>query len=196
MRSKVSPLLFDPGTWEKILAVTRQDRTRKGIRDYAILMLISKYGIRSGEMATLRLDNVDWRQEVVRIRHSKTGATPYLPLLLEVGEALLKYLQGSRPKTSFREIFICVCAPHRPFRCGSSLYQTRPASARSRQRHRYRQTRAPCFSSRTGGKHASRDGISEGYWGSGPLCSGFNIGVSEAGDGGFVCSGLGNSDLG
>src|SRR5207249_1413981 len=74
---------------------------------------------------------------------------------------------------------------------------TRPASARSRQRHHYRQTRPPCFSSRTGGEYASRDGISEGYWGSaGPPCSGFNIGVSEAGDGGLACSGLGDSDWG
>src|SRR5438046_2429399 len=74
---------------------------------------------------------------------------------------------------------------------------TRPASARSRQRHHYRQTRPPCFSSRTGGEHASRDGISEGYWGSaGSPCSGFNIGVSEAGDGGLACSGLGDSDWG
>src|SRR3954471_224387 len=117
------PSALRSGDVEKILAVTRQDCTQKGIRDYAILMLISKYGIRSGEIATLRLDDVDWRQEVVRIRHSKTGAISYLPLLPEVGEAVLKYLQDSRPKTSFREIFIRACAPYRPFRCGSSLYR-------------------------------------------------------------------------
>ena len=108
---------------KEVLAVTRQDCTSKGIRDYAILMLISKYGIRSGEVATLRLDDVDWRQEVIRIRHIKTGAISYLPLLPEAGEAVLKYLQDSRPRTSFREIFIRVCAPYRPFRCGSSLYR-------------------------------------------------------------------------
>lgn len=106
-----------------VLAVTRQDCTPKGIRDYAILMLISKYGVRSGEITTLRLDDVDWRKEIIRIRHSKTGAISYLPLLPEVGEAVLKYLQDSRPKTSFREMFIRACAPYRPFRCGSSLYR-------------------------------------------------------------------------
>jgi integrase/recombinase XerD len=108
---------------EEVLAVTRQDCTPKGIRDYAILMLISKYGVRSGEITTLRLDDVDWRKEVIRIRHSKTGAISWLPLLPEIGEAVLRYLQDSRPKTSFREIFIRACAPYRPFRCGSSLYQ-------------------------------------------------------------------------
>lgn len=108
---------------KEVLAVTRQDCTPKGIRDYAILMLISKYGVRSGEITALRLDDVDWRKEVIRIRHSKTGAISWLPLLPEVGEAMLKYLQASRPKTSFREMFIRACAPYRPFRCGSSLYQ-------------------------------------------------------------------------
>jgi integrase/recombinase XerD len=117
------PSALRSGDVEKILAATRQDCTQKGIRDYAILMLISKYGIRSGEIATLRLNDVDWRQEVIRIRHGKTGAISYLPLLPEVGEAVLKYLQDSRPKTSFREIFIRACAPYRPFRCGSSLYR-------------------------------------------------------------------------
>jgi integrase/recombinase XerD len=117
------PSALRSGDVEKILAVTRQDCTQKGIRDYAILMLISKYGIRSREIATLRLGDMDWRQEVIRIRHSKTGAISYLPLLPEVGEAVLKYLQDSRPKTSFREIFIRACAPYRPFRCGSSLYR-------------------------------------------------------------------------
>ncbi len=57
------PSTLRSGDVEKILAVTRQDCTQKGIRDYAILMLISKYGIRSGEIATLRLDDVDWRRK-------------------------------------------------------------------------------------------------------------------------------------
>jgi integrase len=117
------PSALRSGDVEKILAATRQDCTQKGIRDYAILMLVSKYGIRSGEIAALRLDDVDWRQEVMLIRHSKIGAISHLPLLPEVGEAVLKYLQHSRPKTSFREIFIRACAPYRPFRCGSSLYR-------------------------------------------------------------------------
>ena len=116
------PSALRSGDVEKILAATRQDCTPKGIRDYAILMLISKYGIRSGEVATLRLDDVDWRKEVIRIRHSKTGAISNLPLLRDVGEAMLKYLQDSRPKTSLRQMFIRARAPYRPFKTGSSLY--------------------------------------------------------------------------
>ncbi len=116
------PSALRSGDVEKIVAATRQDCTPKGIRDYAILMLISKYGIRSGEIATLRLDDVDWRKEVIRIRHNKTGAISNLPLLRDVGEAMLKYLQYSRPKTSLRQMFIRARAPYRAFKSGSSLY--------------------------------------------------------------------------
>jgi integrase/recombinase XerD len=107
---------------KKVLTVTQQDRTPKGLRDCAILLLLSTYGVRAGEITALRLDDVDWRKEVIRICHHKTGAISYLPLLPEVGEAMLQYLQKSRPMTSLREIFIRCCAPHRPFKNGSSLY--------------------------------------------------------------------------
>ena len=69
----------------------------------------------------LRLDDVDWRNEIIRIRHNKTGATSYLPLLPEVGEAILHYLQKARPKTDFREVFIRCFAPYHPFKSGSNL---------------------------------------------------------------------------
>jgi integrase/recombinase XerD len=108
---------------KKVLAVAQKDRTPKGIRDYAILTLLSTYGMRAGEITALRLDDVDWRREVVRIHHSKTGATSYLPLRREVGEALLHYLQTARPKTSLREIFLRCRAPYRPFRRGNCLYR-------------------------------------------------------------------------
>jgi integrase/recombinase XerD len=107
---------------QKILSITRQDRTANGLRDYAILMLLAKYGVRAGEITRLRLEDVDWRKEIIRVRHTKTGETSYLPLLPEVGEAILSYLQKVRPKTSSREVFIRSRAPYRAFKSGSSLY--------------------------------------------------------------------------
>jgi len=89
---------------------------------------------------------VDWRKEVIRIRHQKTGVTSWLPLLPEVGEAILRYLQQSRPKTSFREIFIRGIAPYRPFKSGSSLYT----------RARYRIDGAGIPAGRKRGPHAFR----------------------------------------
>jgi integrase len=108
---------------KKVLEVAREDGTRKGLRDYAILMLLAKYGVRAGEVTALRLDDVDWRREAIRIRQRKTGVTFYLPLLREVGEAILDYLQKSRPKTPLREIFIRCQAPFRPFKRGKNLYK-------------------------------------------------------------------------
>jgi integrase/recombinase XerD len=107
---------------ENVLSATRRDRSPMGLRDYAILMLLARYGLRAGEITGLRLDDVDWRKEVIRIRHTKTAASSWLPLLPEVGEAILRYLQKARPQTSLREIFIRSIAPYRPFKSGSSLY--------------------------------------------------------------------------
>jgi site-specific recombinase XerD len=101
---------------ERVLDALCHDRTPKGMRDYAIWMLLSRYGLRSGEIRALRLDDIDWDKEVVRIRHTKTGTTSYLPLLPEVGEAILRYLEKSRPTVSYREMFIRHIAPRRPFK--------------------------------------------------------------------------------
>jgi len=90
-----------------------------GYRNYAILLLLSTYGLRDGEITRLRLEDVDWRAETLHIRHSKTGANSKLPLMAEVGEALLNYLRRGRPKTAAREIFIRTRAPYRRL---SSLY--------------------------------------------------------------------------
>lgn len=107
---------------KRVLAVAQGDHTAKGLRDFAILTLLATYGARASEIVALRLDDVDWRKEIVRIRHSKTGATSYLPLLPEVGEAVLQYLQNSRPKTHFREMFLRTKAPYRPFAGGTGLH--------------------------------------------------------------------------
>jgi integrase/recombinase XerD len=104
-------------TAEQIAAVlqcTRKDRSPMGHRDYAILLLLSTYGLRDGEIKRLRLEDIDWRAETLHIRHSKTGANSQLPLLGEVGEALLDYLLHGRPKTEAREVFIRTRAPYRP----------------------------------------------------------------------------------
>ena len=135
---------------QQVLAVAREDGTPKGRRDYGILMLLATYGVRAGEITALRLEDIDWRKNVIRIRHSKTRTTSYLPLRVDVGDALLKYLQQSRPKTSRREIFLRCHAPYRPLNDGSSLYglvQYRLAAANiapmgKRGPHAFRHARA------------------------------------------------------
>lgn len=121
-RFETIPSALRPEDVEKVLAATRRDGTPKGIRDYAILMLLSWYGLRAGEITALALEDIDWRKEVLRIHQSKTDYPSFLPLLPEVGEAILKYLEKARPKTPVREIFIRRYAPYRTFKHGSSLY--------------------------------------------------------------------------
>lgn len=116
------PSALDSEDVKKVLQTARLDQSREGLRDYAILTLLSSYGLRAGEVTSLRLDDVDWRRDVLRIRHSKTGAHSELPLLPAVGNAILSYLQKGRPRTDARTIFIVHHAPYGPFQSGSSLY--------------------------------------------------------------------------
>jgi integrase/recombinase XerD len=106
----------------QVLKVTRRDRSAIGRRDYAILMLLSIYGLRAGEITALRLEDIDWNHSRLHICHSKTGAHSTLPLLSGPGEAILDYLRDGRPETGLRELFIRSRAPYRAFVRGSSLY--------------------------------------------------------------------------
>ena len=105
-----------------LLETTRSDKTPTGLRDHAILTLLSAYGLRAGEVVRLRLDDIDWRADRLRIRQSKTGVESFLPLVPTVGEALLKYLRHGRPQTDVREVFLRVRAPHGAFPWGGSLH--------------------------------------------------------------------------
>jgi integrase len=69
--------------------------------------------LRSSEVRNLRLDDIDWRAESIRVRHTKTRACSFLPLMERVGEAVLAYLRSGRPETDAREIFIRTRAPYR-----------------------------------------------------------------------------------
>lgn len=105
-----------------ILSTTRKDHSSKGLRDYAILLMLSTYGLRAGEITRLRLDDIDWHTDKILVRHTKTKSQTILPLMPAVGKALLAYLRQGRPRTDFREIFIRSRAPYRCFESGSSLY--------------------------------------------------------------------------
>jgi site-specific recombinase XerD len=116
------PSALRPEEVKRVLEVTRGDHSQVGLRDYAVLMLLATYGLRAAEIVKLRLEDIDWRKDVLRVRHSKTETHSELPLTSEVGEALLRYLQKSRPRSVHREIFLRLYAPHRPFQKGSAIY--------------------------------------------------------------------------
>lgn len=85
-------------------------------RDRAALLLLAVYGLRAGEVCGLRLDDVDWEAETLRVRRPKPGRTHLYPLSRSVGEALLSYLRECRPERSEREIFLTLQAPLCPLR--------------------------------------------------------------------------------
>jgi site-specific recombinase XerD len=97
----------------KLLHQCKSDTTTIGVRNYAIILLLARLGLRAKEVILLRLEDVDWAKGVLFIRSSK-GRERMLPLRKEVAECLLIYLKDCRPKTSHREIFITHSAPYRP----------------------------------------------------------------------------------
>ncbi len=107
------PSILERNQIAAVLETTRKDTTPMGLRDYAILQLLATYGLRSSEIRNLRIEDIDWRTESIRIRHTKTRACSFLPLMAPVGDAVLAYLRVGRPQTDAREIFIRTRAPYR-----------------------------------------------------------------------------------
>jgi integrase len=107
-------------TWEEVgrmLARTR-GKTAASRRDYAMLLLLSVYGLRSGEVRRLRLDDLDWGRERLQVVRSKSGQKQWLPLQPHVGNAIVRYLSHGRPKSPYREVFLTLRAPLGPLSAG------------------------------------------------------------------------------
>jgi integrase/recombinase XerD len=105
------PSILERSQIDLVLKATGRDRSPRGLRDHAILQMLAIYGLREGDICNLRLDDIDWRADSLRIRHTKTNACSYMPLLTPVGDALLDYLRLGRPQVECREIFIRSFAP-------------------------------------------------------------------------------------
>ena len=86
-----------------------------GRRDYAVLLLAARYGLRPCDLRQLRLDAVDWREHVLSLTQAKTGRILTLPLLPDVADALISYLRHGRPATASRYVFVRHKAPFEPF---------------------------------------------------------------------------------
>lgn len=94
--------------------------TVMGRRDYAILLLLAKLGLRADEVATLTLDDIDWRASEMLVR-AKGRQRARMPIPPDVGAAIVAYLRNGRPKSSCRRLFVRTLAPHVGFASGSSI---------------------------------------------------------------------------
>lgn len=108
-----------PRVWrqEDVLTVLNSiDRgSPVGKRDYAILMLITRYGLRSADVKTMKLSSLRWNEDVIEIVQSKTRNPLRLPLLHDVGWAVIDYLKHGRPPSEHSEVFLTCTVPIRPF---------------------------------------------------------------------------------
>ena len=92
-----------------VLAACDRESAR-GRRDYAILMLLARLGLRAAEVAGIRLGDIDWRQGVLTVR-GKGSVLDELPVPADVGAAMADYVRHGRPRSSSRLLFVSVRAP-------------------------------------------------------------------------------------
>ena len=106
---------------QRVIATTDSCRP-KDLRDRAILLLFAVYGMRSGEVRTLTLEDLDWAKNLIWVPRTKGRRIQCYPMAETVGEAILRYLEDGRPKSSkYREVFLTTEAPIQPLR-GSSAW--------------------------------------------------------------------------
>ncbi len=120
-------------------------RTAVGRRDYAVILILLRLGLRACEVAALRLDDVDWRAGQITV-HGKGQRVDRLPLPADVGSAIAAYLRHARPRTDRREVFLTIIAPRAGLSRGSVSLIVRRACVRAGLRpcgaHRLRHTLA------------------------------------------------------
>lgn len=109
LRNRTLPKGLEAATVTRLLSSCDRHRA-VGQRDYAMLLLMVRLGLRAGEVAALRLDDLDWHQGEVLVR-GKGGRQARLPLPADVGAALAAYLRHSRPASADRRVFLRVIAP-------------------------------------------------------------------------------------
>ena len=108
-RMSAPPSFLSPEETERVLAATDRS-TSTGRRDYAVLLLLARLGLRAGEVVLLELDDVRWRSGEIVIR-GKGRMLDHLPLVSDVGEALASYIRDDRGISSSRRVFLRRWAP-------------------------------------------------------------------------------------
>jgi site-specific recombinase XerD len=113
------PAFLRPDQLEQVLAQCDR-KSATGRRDYAMLLLFARLGLRAAEVAALRLDEIDWQSGCLAIRN-KGGRWTQMPLPQDVGEAIADYLANARPSCTDRHVFIRDHAPRTGFTNSTSV---------------------------------------------------------------------------
>jgi integrase/recombinase XerD len=123
------PRALEPAQVEKLLRSCDR-RTSVGRRDYAILLLLVRLGLRAGEVGRLGLDDIHWRRGEITIR-GKGGRLDQLPLPADVGDALVAYIRNGRPQCAQRTVFVTDRAPRQPLSPSTVTACVRQAAIRA-----------------------------------------------------------------
>ena len=116
------PSVWDPGEVERILhAIDRGNPCGK--RDYAIILLIARLGLRGVDVKRLEFGDFDWPANRLSVTQAKTGHRVQLPLLKEVGWGVIDYVRGGRPVCDCPQVFLRHTAPIGPFSDQDHLHQ-------------------------------------------------------------------------
>ncbi len=115
-----------PSVWDKedvIRLLNSIDRGNpSGKRDYAILLLVAKLGIRVGDIKNLKLSDLNWQSEIINISQNKTKNTVTYPILKDIGWALIDYLKYGRPISDSPNVFLRMKAPFDAFGKDANLH--------------------------------------------------------------------------
>jgi integrase/recombinase XerD len=106
---------------ERLIRSTVGDGARD-IRDRAILQLLAIYGLRSGEVAKLQIEDLNWAQERILVSRLKQRRRQEYPLAPVVGDSILRYLEQIRPSSTYREVFLTLRAPIQPLSAGGMYH--------------------------------------------------------------------------
>ena len=159
LRDRTLPRGLEPAAVKRLLASCDR-RTLVGRRDYAILLLLARLGLRAGEVAAIGLEDVDWRGGLLLVR-GKGSRHDVLPLPVDVGEAIVSYLRR-RPRCECRALFLRVTAPRRELNRSTIGWVVRAACDRAGLprvgAHRLRHTAATGMLRPTSVSSAARGG--------------------------------------
>jgi site-specific recombinase XerD len=120
-RLSIIPKYLTPAEVARVLGSCDR-HTATGRRDYAVLLLLARLGLRAGEIVALQLEDIDWRSGQILVR-GKGFVHDRMPLPVDVGQALASYLRQDRPSCKTRRVFVCMKAPQRDF-AGPSTVST------------------------------------------------------------------------
>jgi integrase/recombinase XerD len=119
-KQDIIPIVWDDNNISRLLAAVDRG-SPMGKRDYAVLQIVIKLGLRDGDVRNLKFENIKWSSNRIEFIQAKTMQFQSLPLLPEVGNAIIDYLKNGRPESSLPQLFLKHKAPYDGFQKAGNI---------------------------------------------------------------------------